>query len=75
MADTKARNLETGADAPMWLKAVELAARHACSVGTLANLRAKRQGVPFVHLPGVGIRYAMDDVLAWEAAAREPVAA
>lgn len=76
MGDIKARDFVSGTDsAAVWLKARELAERFACSEGTLANLRAKRQGVPWAHLPGVGIRYALADVLAFESSARERVAA
>ncbi len=48
------------------ITAEELAVRWQLSTGTLANLRARGEGLPFVKLPSGAIRYRAVDVLAAE---------
>ncbi|GAA1431399.1 hypothetical protein GCM10009616_18420 [Microlunatus lacustris] len=48
---------------------VELAERWQLSRGTLANIRSRGDGVPYVKVGG-RVRYALADVLAYEAARR-----
>lgn len=43
--------------------AEQLAARWQLNTGTLANLRARGEGVPWVKLPSGAIRYKMADIL------------
>lgn len=44
----------------------ELAERHRMEVSTLANLRYRGEGIPFVKLPSGAVRYKLKDVLAAE---------
>jgi hypothetical protein len=61
-------------DPPSLLTPDELAGRWSCAKGSLANMRSAGRGPAFVKV-GTNVRYAMDDILAYEAAARvEPVA-
>jgi hypothetical protein len=46
----------------------ELAARHRTTVESLANLRSRGEGLPFVKLPSGAVRYVARVVLAAEAA-------
>jgi hypothetical protein len=50
----------------VFLRPDELAARWRVDVNTLANLRARGEGLPWVKLGG-GVRYKVADVLAAEA--------
>jgi hypothetical protein len=52
----------------VFMKPAELAARWRTDVGTLANLRSRGEGLPFVKLPSGPILYKVADVLAAEAA-------
>lgn len=45
----------------------ELAARHRTTVESLANLRSRGEGIPYVKLPSGAIRYVARVVLAAEA--------
>lgn len=57
-------------DAParVLLSTVSLAARWGVTAGGLANLRSQGAGLPFLKIPGVGIRYDLTHVEAHEAA-------
>jgi hypothetical protein len=54
---------------PAFLTPAALAERHHTTPGHLANLRLRRQGVPFTKR-GARVLYAFADVLAYEAAGR-----
>ena len=49
------------------LTAQELADRHRTSVESLANLRSRGEGIPFIKLPSGAVRYSVRAVLAAEA--------
>lgn len=52
----------------VYMTAAELAARWRCDVNTLANLRARGEGLPFVKRgANGGVLYKIADVLAFEA--------
>jgi hypothetical protein len=61
------QSMHTGTvDSPTFLTPAALAERHHTTVGHLANLRLRRQGVPYRKL-GAKVLYAYADVLAYEA--------
>jgi hypothetical protein len=52
----------------VFLTADELAERWRLEIPTLANMRSKGEGPPFLKLPSGSIRYRLADILASEAA-------
>lgn len=53
-----------------YLRASELAQRWATTQGALAQLRYRGVGPAYVRLPGVGIRYALEVIEAYEKASQ-----
>lgn len=50
----------------VWMTAAEVAERQRKEETTLANERHRGEGIPFTKLPSGGIRYNLEDVLAYE---------
>ena len=55
----------------VWLTREELAVRLGTTRRALDTLAWKGQGPTYVRLPGVGIRYRIEDIEAWEQSGAE----